>query len=199
MTYISAYEKIRSLNEVIELDDEDFEISDSDLDVFVDMLDFDELDADTELDDIFEEYIAERKPLNVQQRIKLGRRMKRLAPRLKRKREIAKRRMAPPAQLDKRSRKAAIRLLRKRFAGKQGEKYASLSATAKMSVDKIIQKKMSQVGRISKRLLPKIRKAEAERLKQSRGTKNEAVNLVFESLFNERTDSVTRRSYCTHD
>jgi hypothetical protein len=131
--------------------------------------------------------LTERKPLSVSQRLAIGRRMKRLQPRIQRKREIQKKRMADQPRLEKRARKAAIKLLRKRFAGKQGANYASLSPGAKISVDRIIQKKMAMVGKISKRMMPKIRKAEIERLKAARGSKKVVgtANESFEAYLDE--------------
>ena len=199
----AMYDKIRSVmgvNEEIEVDDSDFDISDQELDAFVEMIDLEKLDEESELDEEFETFLeemelTERKPLSVSQRIAIGRRMKRLQPRIQRKREIQKKRMADQPRLEKRARKAAIKLLRKRFAGKQGANYASLSPGAKISVDRIIQKKMAMVGKISKRMMPKIRKAEIERLKSARGSKkvvgtaNEAFDLQFESFLKESLSS----------
>jgi len=168
------YDKIRSVmgatNEAIEWDETDFDFTDEELDAFIEMTDLEELDEDLEIDEEFEEYIEEvRKPLTIQQRMQIARRMKRLAPRMARMRKIRAKRMADPKRLERRSRKAAIKILRKRFAGKQGANYASLSPGAKMSVDRILQKKMALIGRLSKRIMPKVRKAEMERLKRARG------------------------------
>ena len=191
----AMYDKIRSVmgvNEEIEVDDSDFDISDQELDSFVEMIDLESLDEESELDEEFEMFLeemelTERKPLSISQRIAIGRRMKRLQPRIQRKREIQKKRMADQPRLEKRARKAAIKLLRKRFAGKQGANYASLSPGAKISVDRIIQKKMAMVGKISKRMMPKIRKAEIERLKAARGSKKNVgtANESFEAYLNE--------------
>jgi predicted kinase len=191
----AMYDKIRSImgvNEEIEVDDSDFDISDQELDAFIAMTDLDALDEEDELDEEFKTFLeemelAERKPLTVPQRLAIGRRMKRLQPRIQRKREIQKKRMADQPRLEKRARKAAIKLLRKRFAGKQGANYASLSPGAKISVDRIIQKKMAMVGKISKRMMPKIRKAEIERLKAARGSKKNVgtANESFEAYLDE--------------
>jgi len=172
----AMYDKIRSemgaVKEEIEWSDEDFEFTDAELDAAVEMMDFDKLDEDQEIDEEFTDYLDEvRKPLSVQQRMAIGRRMKRLAPRMARMRKIRKMRMADRPRLEKRARKAAIKLLRKRFAGKQGANYASLAPGAKMQVDRIIQKKIAIVGKIAKRLLPKVRKSEMERLKSMRSSK----------------------------
>tara|TARA_B100000519_G_scaffold26146_1_gene18368 strand:- start:975 stop:4088 length:3114 start_codon:yes stop_codon:yes gene_type:complete len=170
----AMYNKIRSemgvVKEEIEWTEEDFEFTDAELDAAVDMIDFDALDEDTEIDEEFADYLEEaRKPLTIAQRMKIGRRMKRLAPRMARMRKIRSKRMADPKRLEGRARKAAIKILRKRFAGKQGQNYAKLSPGSKMSVDRIIQKKAGVIPTLARRLLPKMRKREMERLKRARG------------------------------
>ena len=183
--------KVMGITESVEIEDEDFEFTEQELDAFIEMTDLEGLDEQTDIDEDFETLIeqielSERAPLTVQQRLKIGRRMKRLAPKMQRKKEIQKKKMADKPRLEKRSRKAAIKLLRTRFAGKQGANYASLSPGAKISVDRIIQKKMSMVNTISKRMLPKVRKAEMDRLKAARsskkvvGTANEAFEAYLE-------------------
>ena len=168
------YDKIRSemgtIKEEIEWSDEDFEFTDAELDAAIDMMDLDKLDEDQEIDEEFADYLEEvKKPLTIAQRMKIGRRMKRLAPRMARMRKIRSKRMADPKRLERRARKAAIKILRKRFAGKQGQNYAKLSPGSKMSVDRIVQKKASVIPTLARRLLPKMRKAEMERLKRARG------------------------------
>ena len=184
--------KVMGITESIEIEDEDFEFSEDELNAFVAMTDLEALDENTDIDEDFEVFLGnleeERQPLTVQQRLKIGRRMKRLAPKMARKRAIQRRKMADASHLEKRSRKAAIKLLRTRFAGKQGANYASLAPGAKISVDRIIQKKMGMIKTISKRLLPKVRKAEMDRLKNARsskkvvGTANESFDMQFESF-----------------
>ena len=201
------YDKIRSVmeketNESIEWDDIDFEFTDDELDAFIEMTDLDALEEEVEIDEEYGEYLEslgeERKPLTVQQRMAIGRRMKRLAPRISRMRKIRMKRMADRPRLEKRARKAAIKLLRKRFAGKQGENYASLTPAAKMQVDRVIQKKMAAVGRISKRLLPKVRKAEMERLKNLRKGKSEPTKkAVREEFIWEEEDEKTNQKLIT--
>jgi hypothetical protein len=183
--------KVMGITESVEIEDEDFEFTEQELDAFIEMTDLEGLDERTDIDEDFETLIeemelSERAPLTVQQRLKIGRRMKRLAPKMARKRAIQKKKMADKPRLEKRSRKAAIKLLRTRFAGKQGANYASLAPGAKISVDRIIQKKMGMVNTISKRMLPKVRKAEMDRLKAARsskkvvGTANEAFEACWD-------------------
>ena len=184
--------KVMGITESIEIEDEDFEFSEDELNAFVAMTNLEALDENMDIDEDFEVFLRnleeERQPLTVQQRLKIGRRMKRLAPKMARKRAIQRRKMADASHLETRSRKAAIKLLRTRFAGKQGANYASLAPGAKISVDRIIQKKMGMIKTISKRLLPKVRKAEMDRLKNARsskkvvGTANESFDMQFESF-----------------
>lgn len=188
-TLYNRIRKVMGITEEIDYDDDDFEFTDKELETFLQMTNLESLDEDETLDEEFDEFLElnERAPLTVQQRFAIGRRMRRLQPKIKRRREIMKRRMADPKRLEKRSRKAAIKLLRKRFAGKQGANYASLSPSAKISVDRIIAKKMAMVGKISKRLLPRIRKAEMERLKSARsGPKKESLDNQFENFIVEQ-------------
>jgi hypothetical protein len=181
----AMYDKIRSemgvIKEEIQWTEEDFEFTDVELDAAVEMIDFDELDEDTEIDEEFADYLEEvKKPLSIAQRMAIGRRMKRLAPRMARMRKIRSKRMADPKRLEGRARKAAIKILRKRFAGKQGQNYDSLTPGSKMSVDRIIQKKAAVIGKIAKRLMPKLRKKEMERLSKARSgnTSEEAQTIL---------------------
>ncbi len=175
------YDKLREGMDLIEefedIADEDLMPSDIEIDAFLEMTDLDSLDEDEDLNLMFEEFIdemeEERKPLNVQQRMKIGRRMKRLQPKIQRRKKMLSQRMADSGRLEKRARKAAIKVLRKKFAGKQGQNYASLAPGAKMAVDKIIAKKHHMVGRISKKIMPKVRSAERDRLKSLRTHKEE--------------------------
>jgi nicotinic acid mononucleotide adenylyltransferase len=126
---------------------------------------------ETEIEE--DEMDEERKPLTLQQRQKRARMLKRIAPKLARFREIRKKRMADQPRLVKRSRKLAIKMLRKRVAGDRGANYAELSPTDKISVDKLVMKKMGMINKIAQRLLPKVRKAEMERVKKARETVKE--------------------------
>ena len=162
--------------------DKDF--SDKELDKAV--TDFDEeLDEDVE-EELEEDDLIERKPLSIVQRMRRSRQMRRLAPKLKRQRQIKKFRMAPKERLEQRARKIARNLLRKKFAGEKGGRYSSLSPSEKITVDRLIATKSSIIDRLAKRLLPKVRKQEVERLRQARQSKNESIEYLeksFKDLF----------------
>lgn len=137
-----------------------------------DFNDFDwELWAETV--DIDDEEILDESVLSFSQRIKRARTMKRLAPRMKNLRRIKKFRMADKDILMKRARKQAIKMFRKKVAGEKGEHYSQLSPAAKISIDKLVQKKMPAVTKLAQRLLPKVRKAEVDRLRTARNPTNE--------------------------
>ena len=105
--------------------------------------------------------------LTVQQRRARGRVMKRLA--IARKRKMRK--IAGAEQLQKRAQKAAKNILRKKIAGKKGESYADLSPQQKFAIDKMVQKRAGAIPKIARKLLPKIKKAEKERIKSLRANK----------------------------
>ena len=88
------------------------------------------------------------------------------------------------ATMDKlkiRARKAAIRIIRKRIAGKKGEDYNNLSPSEKMLVDKRVEKKRGAIDKIAKRLLPMVRKADLLKLR----SKSESVDTDFENFLSE--------------
>ena len=106
-----------------------------------------------------------------------------------------RRRMAKKAAtMDKlkiRARKAAIKLIRKKVAGKKGENYGNLSPSEKMLIDKRVAKKKSAIDRIAKKLLPQVRKADLAKLSGKKGVNEEfeafLINEEFSALFEEPT------------
>ncbi len=105
-----------------------------------------------------------------------------------------RRRMAKKAatmdKLKVRARKAAIKIIRKKVAGKKGEKYASLSPSEKMLIDKRVAKKKSAIDRIAKKLLPSVRKADLAKLsgkKVNEEFESYIINEEFSNLFEEPT------------
>jgi len=141
----------------------------------------------------------DRKPMTVQQRMARGRLMKRLAPKMAKSRKRMAKRMASPEKLMQKAMKAAKVKLRKKVAGKKGLNYAQLSPSEKMSVDKMVARKATpvKIKALAKKLMPKVRKKEVERVKMARGQKNESVDLdalfedalkpnTFENMFDEK-------------
>ena len=134
---------------------------------------------------IKEEMEEDRKPLTIQQRQTKARQMKRLAPKLARLRKMKAKRKADPEKLKMRAQKAARNIIRKKVAGERGSDYQKLSASEKITIDKLVAKKSAVIQKLAKKLLPKVRKQEIERLQQARGgsEKNEEfdINELFEA------------------
>ena len=111
--------------------------------------------------------------LDIQQRRKRKLQFRRLKSKIMRGRKIARKRMANPEKLKKRASRAARNIVRKKVAGQRGASYSKLPVSARIQIDKQVDKRKSMVSRIAKRLAPKVRKAERERLARVRGKKNE--------------------------
>ena len=171
-------------------DIQDTDVSDKELKKAVDSMK--EEDYDDEEDEIDE--LNERAPMTIQQRMKRSRQMKRLAPKMKRLRQIKKFRMADTDRLTTRSRRVAKNILRKKFAGAKGGQYASLPASQKITIDRLVANKGPVIDKLAKRLMPIVRKKEIERIRQARKphkesveefVENTAIIRGFKDLFNE--------------
>lgn len=178
-----VYDTLRSVMK----EETEIELTDADIDMYE--WDDDELDA-MEVPKELEFFVVPpdsiHEILTVQQRKAIGRRMKRLAPRMQRKKKIAQKRMATPQKLVKRANAAALNILRKKMAGAAGAKYSELSPQQKVSVDKRIEKKKATfVQKMRARLMPKIKKKEMERLKMARTSKSENLNISVGAFLDE--------------
>jgi nicotinic acid mononucleotide adenylyltransferase len=103
--------------------------------------------------------------LDIQQRRQRAMIIRRYAPKIARAREIAKKRLATNVKLKRRAYIKAREIVRKRVAGKRGQDYRNLSPSEKIQVDLAVDKRKKIVGKIAKRIMPKIKAAEYERLK----------------------------------
>ena len=121
------------------------------------------------------------KPLTPQQRRARGRTMKRLAPKIARKKAIALKRKASPEKLMVRAIKAAKDKIRAKLV--KGKSYNDLPFAQRELVDKKLEKKKDLIQKIAKKLLPQIRKQEVERLK-NKGDVKEAIELETLNLDN---------------
>ena len=135
----------------------------------------------TQKEDLDQEFEELLEAMNIKQRIKRKLIMRRARPKINRMKRLYKKRKVPEKNLVQRSRKAGIRFVRKRVAGKKGTQYGKLSAAAKMHIDKKVAKQQKIVNNIAKRLLPRTRKAELVRLQ-----KNE-VETAFGDYIEERS------------
>lgn len=110
--------------------------------------------------------------LNIQQRMRKKIAMRRIKSKIKRGRMRAMRRLASNDKLKVRSKRKARELLRKRMMGAQGKDYKSLSTSSKIAIDRRLEKKKDAITKIAKRLMPKVRAAEKDRLRSFQQRKN---------------------------
>jgi predicted nucleotidyltransferase len=144
-----------------------------------------EVEAAIELELLTEDSINER-VMNLMQRRKAGMKMKRLKFRIQRAKKIKSKRMATMDALQRRSRRAARTIIRKRLGGDKGAHYADLSPSEKIQLDRRVDKKQAIIGRLAMRLMPKVRASEIVRLRNARSKKNEQyINTGFESYIGE--------------
>ena len=159
---------------------EDYDPTDEELDeILLDLDNDDDLSWEWDEDQLELDLDEARNPLTLAQRMKKRILMRRLAPRIARKRKIAMRRRAGREQLTKRARRAAVLLLKKKVAGNKGKNYKSLSPSEKIGIDRLVQKRLGMVDKIAKRLLPKMQKKETERMR-NRSKTNENFELFIE-------------------
>lgn len=112
--------------------------------------------------------IQERKALTLPQRQKRARQLRAREHSMERAREVAKTKLAPTNKIQQRAIAHARAIVKKRFAARKGTPYAELTTSEKIQVDTAVAKKTKLIQKIAARLLPRIRKAEFERLQSFR-------------------------------
>ena len=115
--------------------------------------------------------IIKEAPLTPMQRRKKAIIMKRLAPKIARKRKIAMRKKAGVEKIEQRANKAAREYMRQLFL--KGKKYTDLPLQARVNIDKKVEKKKTLMQKLAKRMIPLMRRKEIERLKQLRKSKTD--------------------------
>ena len=137
--------------------------------------------------------------LNMQQRLKKKAMMKRLKGKIKMGRRRAKYKIADTAKLKRRSQKKARELIRSRIAGSLGKNYKNLPLAGRMQVDKKVEKKKDIIARLAKRMMPKVKRAEMDRVKKARQNRKESYEMlsmiesVYDVVQNEQiTEKVER-------
>ena len=175
--------------------------SDSEMSKHIDSMSDDELDLDDSdvlmLDvivgqDIEKEDVSEARVLSIQTRQKLAQRMKGMSKRLARLRQIKAKTMPAQQRLRMRARKAAIMMLRKRATGKKNLEYSSLSKSQRIAVDNALVQRFgkslnSAVDKLSKRIMPMIRKKAQTNVAKARDTNESFTNFMFEAKDKEGT------------
>jgi len=109
--------------------------------------------------------------LDRQQRRQRSILMKKLAPKIARKKKIAMKKKAGTDKLKQRAQKQALDVVKKMVAGKKD--YSTLSIDQKVKVDDKVKKKSALVNRIAKKLIPKVKAAEKERFARMQQAKSQ--------------------------
>lgn len=86
---------------------------------------------------------------------------------------------ADKKRLARRSHKKAIQVIRKRIAGQKGSNYRNLSSSEKAQIDRRVERRKAAIDRLSRRLLPKVRKADMERIREEN---DETINPFAEKI-----------------
>jgi hypothetical protein len=102
--------------------------------------------------------------LTIPQRMKRAMAIRRIEPKLKRSREVARRRMAGDKNLKKRSAAAAREIVRRKVAGDRGLRYQELSSSERIQIDQMTEKRIKAIRNLAKKLYPRIKQAEQKRL-----------------------------------
>ena len=105
--------------------------------------------------------------LTVAQRMKKSRMMKAKGKIIARKRAISMKKKKTPEKIKKTAQKQARDLLAKKLLKDKSK--ADLSISGKENLEKKLNKKKTLIKRIAKKLIPKIKKAETDRLKKKKG------------------------------
>lgn len=113
------------------------------------------------------------KALTPAQRMAKSRVFKRLAPKMKIARQRAARKKADPEKLKNRARKKARKFFQDRILKQSGKNFADLSPAEKSRIEKMLDKKKAAIEKLAKKLLPKVKKAENERISNK---SSEAIN-----------------------
>ena len=128
--------------------------------------------------------------LSIQQRLKRKAMMKRIKGKIKLGRRRAKYKIASGEKLKKRSAKKAREIIRQRVAGSLGKDYKKLPLAGRMQVDKKVEKKRDLIARLAKRMMPKVKKAEMERVKKARSSKKEETEVNLYQIIEHLIDKV---------
>ena len=147
--------------------------------------------------------------LSTSQRLKRRAQMRRSKGKIRMGQRRAIRRKANTKQISRRSRRIAIRMMRKRIL--RGRNYNDISLSARQAVDRQVARRKAVIGRIAKRIEPKLRRSEAGRksgagyasislssqkkkkLKEGMSHDNliECVNAIMKRIISEQSYAVT--------
>lgn len=135
----------------------------------------DETGEEVEDDKIDESALME--VLSRVERMKAKIRVKRTEAKRERALKIALKRFSSSKTINKRSRRLAIKLMKKRLM--RGRDPAKMSVGEKERIERIIEKRKKVIGRLAMRLAPKVRKIEKMRMSHSKFTKGDSPSVAF--------------------
>jgi hypothetical protein len=101
------------------------------------------------------------------QRIKRSALMKKMGAKMAKKRAISMKKKASPEKIMKRAMKKARDILVNKMI--KGQDKSELGFSQKQAIEKKIDKKKGVIKKIAKKMLPKLKQAEAERIAKLRG------------------------------
>jgi hypothetical protein len=120
--------------------------------------------------------------------------MKKNKAKLTRAREIARRRLAKNVALSRRTMKKAKNILRTRLAGDQGTNYTKLSASQKIAIDKMVERKKGAIKRIAAKIAPRVKGDELRRLQSvTTGNKYKTSRMVVSAAYQLIGDVITEK------
>jgi hypothetical protein len=160
-----------------EINDEDDIIDEYEDDEFsiVDDETGEELPEDEEEKEIKEGALYE--VLSRMERMRARARIRRTKSKRERAEKIALKRYSSNKVINKRSRRLAIKLMKKRLL--RGRDPSKLSVAEKERVERVIEKRKKIIGRLAMRLAPRVRKIEKARMSHSKYTKGASDNVAF--------------------
>jgi len=118
--------------------------------------------------------------LSIQQRRQRAIQMRRYKTKIQAARKRLAKRPATKEKIKLRARKKAIQMIRNMVAGKKGQNYADLSPSEKAMIDQRVQKRKKAIDRIAIKLLPKIKKADMQRIASR--SRNEEFEMFIETI-----------------
>ena len=111
------------------------------------------------------------------ERMKAKMRIRRSKAVRERKMKIALKTYSSNAKINERSRRLAVKLIKKRLL--RGRDASKISVGEKERIERVIEKRKAAIGRLAMRLSPRVRKIEKARMTHSKYTKGSSPNVAI--------------------
>lgn len=185
MNFPSDKETSDQLND---MDDENLDPEEDDVDM-LDILmpeDFDDEDVDVD-DKVTGGTTESYRVMDIPQRVRAGQKLRSRSARMTRMRKLMRQRMPSSARLSYRSRKAALLIMKRRAAGRRNLNYGKMSRAQRMIIDMQLKHRFGKslvavINRLSKRIMPIIRRTAQASVARARGQKSMSKPLGASSL-----------------